>query len=489
MHKKTNSKIMLFFTGLIFFTFFSSLACADGGMWIRNVDYWMEMPEENQMSIITYEDGIEDLTIAVRVRNSSLSSDEVVWIFPVPAEYDNVEIDVVKDIPFLDGRHVENEASGLLSNSLLFMLSSQLYLSPVAFLYYSGGMLGASSDVNVYEHLEKMGLTTEIVGTTNSTAFSEYLAEKNLTLGDEAMSIIEEYVDEKYSFVVSWVSDIQEFKNNAILNQGYYNYYGDPFFMLGISISFPTDKMYYPMKLTSIYDQKYIPILIQVHGFASCDQNLLDKTHTSYLIDDGIEYTEFSITEKAEEYTEDFWFDTDNVPSNIFVASFIASYGLFFIIFIFASISCISSVISGSIVYRKQKPILSKFASLGLFNFAGFFGMFISSFVLKIDENFVEKPIKKNKKISKDIEKTYNIIWGLIAVLIVILPVALYVADPTILGFMLFVTIILFGPIFFAIMLIFGLIKDMRKTAFILLFSLVFLILSLVIMIPLFMFA
>ncbi|MEM0475869.1 MAG: hypothetical protein QW343_03680 [Candidatus Norongarragalinales archaeon] len=96
-------------TALLFFSFFlvfvSRSASADGFGLIHDPDMelWSLMSERKQYAAINYVDGVEKMILVV---NAELSGDKAVWLFPVPASPDKVEIDVVTGFPQLRGRDI-----------------------------------------------------------------------------------------------------------------------------------------------------------------------------------------------------------------------------------------------------------------------------------------------------------------------------------------------------------------------------------------------
>ena len=56
-----------------------------------------------------------------------------------------------------------------------------------------------------------MGLTSELITAKHDVALYTYLANKGLELPVESMAVIEGYIGQEYSFVVSWISDVEEF--------------------------------------------------------------------------------------------------------------------------------------------------------------------------------------------------------------------------------------------------------------------------------------
>lgn len=292
--KRRISKIITFFFLLfliIILLFPSSLG--DGGMFIKHSSYetWMSLPEEKQMGLINYHDGKQDLIIVINIKQSELYEGEsAAWLFPIPSNPENVNIDLLDSIPSLGGKNIIDEAKDYNSDSFSWMYFSQLHITPVGLvlssIYSSGdahttnlgfaamstGTDGGSDErTTIHQHIEEMGLTTELVSTIDTDSFNNYLKSKDLNLTDDSLPIIDEYVGSEYSFVFTWISNITQFMNDVELQYSRINYYDDyePFYTLGVWINFPTNKIYYPMKLTSIYKEEKIPILLQILNYVT----------------------------------------------------------------------------------------------------------------------------------------------------------------------------------------------------------------------------
>lgn len=85
----------------------SSLVLAAGGVYYYH-SYekgYVPLTQNRQTAFINYDNGREDMLILVQ---SDLRGGRVVWIFPVPAEPDNVEISVLEDLPKLSGYDVKS---------------------------------------------------------------------------------------------------------------------------------------------------------------------------------------------------------------------------------------------------------------------------------------------------------------------------------------------------------------------------------------------
>lgn len=469
MHLKKLFGIMLVFFCLTFTLLLTPTVNSDGCVFIPTVEEWIMSYEEKQMALIDYEDGIEELTISVDIRNSSLNASKAFWIFPIPSKPEDADIDITNDIDFhYYGREdIRDKVKDDILGSMLFMSLSQSYVSIFPFLYfyvfsYSMGY-SANSDIEIYDHIEKMGLTSELIYANTSLALDQYLNDKNISLPENATNVIDEYIGKDYSFVVSWISDLDKFKNETY-NTNIYEYYWqyqEPHYIFGLKVSFPTDEIFYPMKLTSIYGDKKIPVLIQINGHVTPENNYDEMSSTYY---EG--YTEIEINTKASEFTEDLLIKNE-APASVQIADWISSNFVLFSIIIFVLSSIFASLISSAISYYKNKPIYWKFALIGLSNFLTIFFVFFICSIMKTSQKFVKKPIKE-KNPSKKLIFSFRLTFLILGIL-TIASVFLMFLSPYFL-FMLAALLITYGVLMF----IYGGIKDPRTTIYIGLFSIFF---------------
>ena len=480
MYRKNKFLLILVFVCLSLDLFLTSIADADGCIFIPTVDQWMVSYEEKQIGIINYENGRERLTLMIDIKNSSLNTNEAFWLFPVPGN-ENIDIDIIKDVEFFRGERfdIRESSKRALGDSAIFMsFLSQPYISFASFIlfpwYYMGGSYMGSApndNITVYENIEKMGLTAQLISANNSQALEEYLQEKNITLPSNATKIINEYIGKNYSFVVSWISDIDTFKKEAYVNASfqyywyYYQYYGEPFYVLGLTVDFPTKEIFYPLKITSLYGEKIIPILIQVNGFVT-PKNTFDKMYVDYYS----EYTEIQIRTASRNFTDDMWIK-NQAPLNIQIAKFVKTNIFLVSLLLFILSSIFASIVSATIVYFKNKPIYWKFAMIGLSNFLSIFFVFIMCLHLNIDRNFVNKrSIEKERKVSENFDSIFHIIFLVLGLTYLILFLSAFLYPPNI--FILSIVLMLIGILMF----IYGGIKKPKTTLFTGLFSLFFLI-------------
>jgi hypothetical protein len=252
---KFKSKISLVLASFILLSFvFVPPVSADGGIIIYDPDMslWELQDMDKQLCAINYENGFENMLLSVDVSN--LHGEKAVWIFPVPAKPDKIAIDIIKGFPRLLGYDIKDKANEKLSDAFLWMSLSQVYTIPFVtlfFLFIPVSIMeaaGIGREVTIHERIEKMGLITELVTTKDGNAFYNYLVNKGLDLPSNLKSILEGYIGKEYSFVVSWISDVEKFKQESTITDRY----GNLINTIGVFITFPTDKIYFPLKPTSV---------------------------------------------------------------------------------------------------------------------------------------------------------------------------------------------------------------------------------------------
>jgi hypothetical protein len=405
---KPKTKISFILVLLLLFSFiFVPPVFADGGLVIYDPDMfgWELQDMDQQLCAINYENGFENMLLSVDV--SELHGEKAVWIFPVPAEPDKTVIDIIKGFPRLWGYDLKEITDDNISGAFSLMRLSQVYTFPFVFLFGFGGIgKGAEStgagdigEVTVHEHIEKMGLTTELVTTEDGNAFYNYLTDKKLEMPSNLKSILENYIGEEYSFVVSWISDIEKFKQESATKDRY----GRVINTIGVSITFPTDKIYFPLKPTSVYGSQKVPILIYVMGHVTPELYLEIKkeSQVNYFVQkyynvpnelssffngktrlEDLKYTKIKINTPSKYLTEDLWIK-DSAPVDVVLADFVNRYVWIWGIVFFILSSCLASMFAGIITFRKDQPDKKKFALFGLWNFLTLIGFAVASIFLR----------------------------------------------------------------------------------------------------------
>lgn len=394
--------------GLVLFSFLSLMfvkpVSADGMIHIYDPDmrWWRLQGEDQQLCAINYEDGFENMILSVDI--GDLHGEKAVWIFPVPAKPDMTAIDIIEKFPRLWGYDVHEKAGEVISDVFTVMTLSQVYTFPfviapyITQVAYMGPGIGEEGEgVTIHEHIEKKGLATELVTAEDGGTFHSYLTDKGLELPADSKSVLDEYIGQEYSFVVSWISDVERFKNATATIERY----GRTINTVGVFIAFPTDNIYFPLKPTSVYENHDIPILIYVMGHVTPElyPGIARGTHVNYFAErhynvpgglslffngrtriQDLKYTKIRIHTSSDYLTEDLWIE-DSAPADVVFAEFINRQSWLWGTTFFAMSSCLASMFAGAIVFRKGR-LSKKFALFGLWNLFTLIGFVVASMFL-----------------------------------------------------------------------------------------------------------
>ena len=355
---------------LLFLLFLGSSALADGMIVDRQSRLYMQ---DSQQAFINYENGVENLFIMVNLRDAIASGEENVWIFPVPAKPESIEINNLKGFPALYGTEIKQQA---IENVLFlegYMLLASFPLIGIIFLPFLvslGGTQGQASlyegglelgGVTIYEHIDRYGIATEVIKASDAADFKKFLSARGTNLSADAEKFLLEYMGKDYSFIVSWISDIEAVKGAAEVDQ-FGGRYANP---IGVFIKFPTEKIYFPLKPTAFYGNNSFPVTLNIAGFKDADvywnikdssrighyyqkffSRTLDEEETMKAIFNGslpesLNYTKIQINKEARYFTEDLFFSpAESVPAN--ALNFVNQAWLFIAILIFFGFSFLS---------------------------------------------------------------------------------------------------------------------------------------------------
>jgi hypothetical protein len=360
---------------------------------------WMPRPrpidENSQVAAINYQDGLQKMIISVNYNSADAS--KAVWIFPVAASPSRVAIDIVQQFPRFSGTDVVQKAKS--DVNMLTTTSSLTQIYPVFFglFYYTrsiggtmmaaettlGGIGGTISGVTVYEYIEKEGMSTEIITASNSHALYDHLRSKGLQIEDGSLDTLGYYIGKDYTFVVSWITAVQNNQNSYIPPS-----YRQP----GIFITFPTDRIYFPLIPTSIYGSKTIPVRVYVldHVIPDTYNEISSYVSTRYYVQsnmdrtgledffgnmnmENVKYTMMEMSVPSKYFVQDLWFDKGAPPKvnyAIALTGFTSNGLLAWLIYV-AAISMLTGLVLGAIFFRD--PI--KFALLGLANIMTIIGL------------------------------------------------------------------------------------------------------------------
>lgn len=395
-----------------------SLVLADGVV-IPPVDPHIPLDENAQLAAINYQDGLEKMIISVNFDMKDY--DKAAWVFPVPAEPNSVVIDIINDFPRFSGEDVISKARSDVDNIIFATTLTQIY--PLflffPFRYYAGvsemvettaprALGGTVEGVTVYEHIEKGGISTDIVTSRTAEALYNYLQRKGIQAPIGSLPVFDFYIGKDYTFVVSYITSPEE-----VVVGGYesYPYRRQP----GIFITFPTDRIYYPLMPTSVYGSKTIPLRLYVIGHVTpyLYPEINSYTRTQYYIQrygstyefasfygninvNDMKFTKIEINVPSKYFKEDLWID-QVAPTRVSYAT-----GLYYSvsrnpfitgIILILVISSITGAITGLIIFKDFK----KYAFIGLTNIFSIIGLAIVIAFIKTRkmEESLKKEIRK----------------------------------------------------------------------------------------------
>jgi hypothetical protein len=249
-------------------------AMADGISWktTSNAEVWSHVQERSQFSIINFKDGHEKMIISIQVAESELQSGtRMFWLFPIPSAPQNVSVDLVSDVPRLEGSPYGNKMWEAVSSDLSWyycVLGSQLWtviLAPFSVYTMTLGLGGGGNgqQVGIFDAADKYGLHTEVISADNTSNLETYLASQGISIPTGDQTIVSDYISSGFSFVSTRIDNLNDFRHNATAKTDTSgNYY-----MMGVEADFPSDEIFFPLKLTSAYGDSNIPITVQVLDF------------------------------------------------------------------------------------------------------------------------------------------------------------------------------------------------------------------------------
>jgi len=375
---------------------FTAPAFADGMAHYRGplMESWSLLGEKAQSAIIHFYKGREALLLAIDL-DKDIQGGSTVWIFPIPSGPEKVEIDIRAGGSEFFGYDIENEfRSGLLEVFAGMGLWSTFPLNlPISVVFFTsrgapwgylgdvhsaGGPSSLGGGVVIHRRVRKMGLTTELVTTRSREALYLYLSEKGLDLPKDSMAVMDAYVGKDYSFVVSYASQAQ----------------GS---LLSVFVSFPTEKVYFPLKPTSVYGERRIPISLLVVGHVKpkLPGSLRRASSVRYLsgtlgpaggfmgrpdLDEimrpfwlgrrgfGVEdFTQIDINALSRDFGDDLWM-THSPPLKIRLLKLGDLFAAFAAIFFYAAFSMLASRAAASASFKEDPLPSGKTLLHGLWN-------------------------------------------------------------------------------------------------------------------------
>jgi len=399
-------------------------ALADGMIIRPHDDRWDYDSETNQEALINYENNTEKMILSIGLQNSE---NEQLWLVPLPSQPEKVVVDVTESFPRLSGEDVFKKAKANVVDIRKILSVTQFYPFPFLNWYsqggsYDGGIVSMSAvkenttteqDVTVYEHIEKEGIISEIITAKTANGLYDYLKNKNLKIEKGSIPVIDNYIGKDFSFVASWLSpqnlptptptpiplEEESGSQKTTAESSIVPPYYAP--QRGLSLTFNTDKIYFPLLPTSVYGSETVPATIRVLGFVTPEiyQDIKNYATTKYYFQENkyvlqdfknfyngdyagsLKYTKIDIKAPSKFLTADLWINNSQ-PANTSYAILMAKSGwnLFFLgVALLLIASYLAAILIGLIVFRglRNKKIF-KFGLSGLFNLFTLIGLIIA---------------------------------------------------------------------------------------------------------------
>ena len=385
-------------------------AAADGMIFIEDRDMWYLQPEQDQVAAIHYENGMENLLLAVSP-GSSFNGTRAVWIFPVPAAPGQITTDVMKGFPFLTGKNFEDTFSDAVGTAAAveilyaaFPVSLVGGGGAILFGYFSGiggATLSKAAEVQVYTRIEKMGVTTEVVSATDAGALKNFLVERGMEATYDDQGLLRDYIGKNYTFVITSIADVQKFREQEEQANADYNPIagGRQRNQIGVFVRFPTDRIYYPLRPTAAYGSREVPVILYVTGYVTPGvyPEIRDGTEVTYYTQDyfhadsalvpffngrteisPLKYTKIRITVPSDRFIADFWIDPSQPAGITSGESFMQVLPLATVL-TYVLFSALASLVAGMLVFKRKRAGAGMLLIHGLWNCATFIGFAVAT--------------------------------------------------------------------------------------------------------------
>ncbi|HCC06848.1 MAG TPA: hypothetical protein DEP72_01600 [Clostridiales bacterium] len=421
------------------------------------------IPEEEQYCFINYNQDSQSMFLSIDLKTEN--DKKSVWIFPVPAEPKDVIMNVIDAQFSISGTEVNDAAKDKIEKVKDGMLATQIY--PLLFedddnnwgyKSYDGmsamGIMTDDSSINetqgvtVYEQIDKMGTRTELITAVDEMSIKKYLESNGVYINEKILNSLKQYIGQKSTFVVSWITDENQYNEELQITDSDSLYTTQGNKKVGVNVVFPAKELYFPLKLTSIYDSVIVPANIYVVGHVSPKpySKLEQYLETEYYIDgsidinssddkmkdimllknvnlSGMDYTKITINSPSKILSEDLMINKES-PIKVSFLKFIAVNSLLFGILSVIIISILLSIILGKVLY-KQNISFKRLIIIGASNIFSIIGVAASSFLILKEEVSNESKMVKDKVKEFSISAEKISICGIMGLVIFIIAVIL----------------------------------------------------------------
>ncbi len=321
----------------------------DGTFYFYDNELWKIGEETFQYAYITYKNGIETMILTVKL--DDVNGTKGVWMFPVPANISSVKIENIAthDLPYtppsLESENLNEKFNETFVFSAMVTCMQPIPFNILIYLVNQGvsslGVAGEGSPevITIWYH----GIIFEIVSLSDENAFTRYLNSNNLTLNSATNTIIDSYLNKNYTMIFGWIENITEYKDWLVRN-----HIERP--ILNIKLSFPTKKIFFPLKISSVFGDQEVEVLLHIKTMVSpvLYPEIKNSTHITYKTD-GVRVL---IKTRASNFTQDLWF-SEEIPDYVETETLFINNNIL-VIFLINTLSSIGALaISNKLIFSK----------------------------------------------------------------------------------------------------------------------------------------
>ncbi len=314
--------LMLTRTGVI------NHAFADGKIFLESDDgSWSLGDELRQDAVISWHDAErQQLLLKVGAKSDGKAG---IWVFPIPAKPNDIDIDVNDKFPRLSGKsyqaHISECLGGLVGFSpLTYVISPSAFrlfvLRSLLSSFFNDSVLAADFDgITSHKAISKLGLTAQVFTATDENSLLSYLEKRGLKLDESEREIWANYQLAQFSFVVASFAGQHDKLDSMSAEDD-----------LALAVRFKTERLYFPLLASKTNSEKAIPVSIQIltDVEAEIPAELQEKAnaqlffglieaHKSELTELGFPaegksgsfaFTEVQFRDSPKNFTGDLWF-------------------------------------------------------------------------------------------------------------------------------------------------------------------------------------
>lgn len=240
-------------------------ARADGISFVgHDMDFRGPLTQEMQRAFLSLHDGTEHMLITINV---AFEEDDLegFWIFPVPGTPETVTVDLLDRFPAMRGVDPIEGARHGLSSGVITEIA--LVINPVLGVV---SLLPAmvrvrSSDAEVHSTVERHGLLAEKITALSAKALGDYLAKRGIKVPERELGLFAPYLNDRYVLIVTSIASTQKLRE-AFPDEARWGTQGGMRRWPALYVTFPAEKLYYPMRPTAGYGDREMMVSIATVG-------------------------------------------------------------------------------------------------------------------------------------------------------------------------------------------------------------------------------